>query len=150
MIRSRAVGFLVALAVLTAGIWAAENPQAKSLHEQIHALKAEEKATVKAIRDWYDSFIKRDKLSEEDLRAEQKVLKKQEEDLLAVATTPDARKEIRAHYNSLRDLLKPGIKLDSATIKQLRELEKAHKTQVANTYKAKIAELEATAKQLKK
>jgi hypothetical protein len=148
MIRSRAAGSLVALAVLTAGACAAENPQVKALHEQIHALKDEERATVKVIRAWYDGFIKRDKLTEEVLKAERKLLLRQEEGLLSVATTSEARKEIRTHYNSLREFLREDIKLDKDVIKQLRELEKAHETYVANAYKAKIAELEAAAKLL--
>jgi hypothetical protein len=148
MIRIRAIGSLVALAVLLTGARAAENPQVKALHDQIHALKAEEKATVKTIHAWYDGFIKRDKVTEDDLREERKALLKQEEALLSVATTPEARQDIRAHFETLRGLLKADIKLDKTVIKQLRDLEKAQETQVANAYKAKIAELEAAAKLL--
>jgi hypothetical protein len=148
MIRIRSVGSLVALAVLMTGARAAENPQVKALHEQIAVLKAEEKATVKALHAWYDGFVKRDKFSEEVLREERKVLLKQEEALVSVATTPEARKDIRAHFESLRGLLKADIKLDRVAIKQLRELEKAQETYVANAYKFKIAELEAAAKLL--
>jgi hypothetical protein len=148
MIRIRSLGSLVALAVLLTGARAAENPQVKALHEQIAALKAEEKTTVKTLRAWYDGFIKRDKLSEEVLREERSALLKQEEALVSVAPTPEARKDIRAHFDTLRGLLKADVKLDAAVIKQLRELEKVQETHVANAYKAKIAELEAAAKLL--
>jgi hypothetical protein len=147
-IRIRSIGSVVALTVLMTGARAAENPQVKALHEQIAVLKAEEKATVKAIHAWYDGFIKRDKLSEEALREERAALLKQEEALLSVAITPEARQDIRAHFETLRGLLKADIKLDKTVIKQLRDLEKAQGTQVANAYKAKIAELEAAAKLL--
>jgi hypothetical protein len=147
-IRIRSIGALVALTVLLTGARGAENPQVKALHEQIAALKAEEKATVKTIHAWYDGFIKRDKLSEDALREERKVLLKQEEALVSVAPTPEARKDIRAHFETLRGVLKADIKLDKAVIKQLRDLEKAQETYIGNAYKAKIAELEAAAKLL--
>ena len=56
------------------------------------------------------------------------------------------RKAVQAQYESIRGILKVDGKIDAAVIKELRQLEKAHETVVANAYKAKIAELHAAAK----
>jgi hypothetical protein len=144
----RLLGSLVAVAVLAASLTAAENPQVAAIHNQIKALKAEEKVTLKTIHAWYESFIKRDKFTGAVLLQERKVLAKQEQELLAVAATPEAKNEIRAHYDALRALLREDSKIDAAVIRKLRQMEKAHETYVGNAYKSKIHDLEAQAKTL--
>ena len=146
MFRLRFTSALAALVVFTAGLSAADNPTVKAIKAQIQTLKAQEKVTKKAVHDWYEGFIKRDSLSEDVMRAERKVLLAQEEDLLAVTSDPTARTNIKAHYETLRGYLRTDIKLDAAAKKQLGELRKVQETFIANSYKAKIAELELAAK----
>ena len=59
----RTVISLAALASVCVVLAAAENPQVAAIHEQIKVLRAEESATLKNIHAWYESFIKRDKLT---------------------------------------------------------------------------------------
>jgi hypothetical protein len=125
---------------------AAGNPQVEAIHEQIKLLKAEEKVTVKEIHDWYGSIIKRDKWDEKVVAEEQKILKKQEDALTAVAQDKAARKAIHEQYDALRGLLRVGGKLDAETAKKLKALEKAHEKYVSEAYKGKIALLEEEAK----
>ncbi|HEX5270645.1 MAG TPA: hypothetical protein VFW33_09175, partial [Gemmataceae bacterium] len=126
------IASLVALGVLCAALPAADNAQVKAIHEEIKVLRAEEKVTLKTIHEWYEAFIKRDKLTREVLIEERKILKRQEEALLSVAATEAARKAVHAHYDSLRALLREDTKIDTATIRELRRLEKLHATYVAD------------------
>jgi len=142
----RVLASLVVLGVACGVGAAAENPQVAAIHEKIKELRAAEKVTLKEIHAWYESFIKRDKFTAEVMREERKVLKAQEDALLAVATTNDARDAIRKQYESMRAFLKEDIKLDAAAIRELRALEKAHETHVATSYKAAILALEEQAK----
>jgi hypothetical protein len=140
------VASLVVLGVLCSALPAADNPQVKAIQEEIKVLKAEEKVTVKNIHAWYESFIKRDKLTKEVVLEERKVLKKQEEALLSIAATEEARKVVHAQYDGLRALLKEDTKIDTEVIRELRRLEKLHETYVGDVYKSKIVVLEAAAK----
>jgi hypothetical protein len=142
----RAIASLVALGVVCTALQAGENAQVKAIHEEIKLLRAEEKVTLKTIHAWYESFIKRDKLTAEVVLEERKILAKQEEALLSVATTAADRKAIRAHYDTLRAILRADNKIDAEVIRELRRLEKAHETYVRDVYKAKILTLEAAAK----
>jgi hypothetical protein len=146
MVRGRLGVALLALVVLTANLSAADNPTVKAIKQQIEALKAQEKVTKKAVHDWYEGFLKRDKVSEEVAAAERKILAAQESELLAVTTDPEARKAIKAQYDSLREYLKVGIKLDEAARKKIVEMRKAHEAHISAAYKIKIAELELAAK----
>jgi hypothetical protein len=137
---------LVVLGVVCVVASRANNPEVTAIHEQIKALRAEEKVTVKAIHDWYEGLIKRDKLTAEVLREERNALKKQEDALLSVAATKEARAAIKEHYDKIRALLREDSKLDAEAIRELRRLEKAHETAVANAYKSKILMLEELAK----
>lgn len=142
----RWLGSLTAAAILAAHLTAAENPQVAEIHNQIKALKAEEKATIKAIHAWYDSFIKRDKYTGAVLREERNALARQEDQLLGVSAAAESKKEIHAHYDALREILRDDGKIDAVAIRQLRKLEKEHETYVSNAYKSKIQALEAEAK----
>jgi hypothetical protein len=142
----RSIAALVILGVVCTALPAAENLKVKAIHEEIKLVKAEEKATLKAIHAWYESFIKSDKLTDEMVQEERRILKKQEDALLSVATTETARKAIHAHYDSIRAFLRVDHKIDAEAIRELRHLEKAHETHVAEAYKAKVLVLEAVAK----
>jgi hypothetical protein len=63
-----------------------------------------------------------------------------------VAGSEEARTAIRKQYESLRGLLKEGIKLDAATVRELRAMEKTQETAVGNVYKSAILILEEQAK----
>jgi hypothetical protein len=121
---------------------AAGNPAADALRQQIKALKAQERAAVKAIEAQYDAVIRGDRLGEKELFARRRALDEQEKQALAVATTSEAKDQIRATYGALRKSLSGQIKLDASQIAQLRAQKKAVVSQVAGPYKAKIAELE--------
>jgi hypothetical protein len=142
----RVIASLVALGILCSALPAADNPQVKAIHEEIKVLKAEEKVTVKDIHAWYETFIKRDKLTKEVVAEERKVLKKQEDALLSVAATAEVRKAVRAHYDSLRAILSEDKKIDAEAIRELRRLEKLHETYIADVYKSKVLVLEEAAK----
>jgi predicted MPP superfamily phosphohydrolase len=142
----RMIASLVALGVLCTALPAGENPQVKVIHEEIKVLKAEEKVTLKTIHAWYESFIKRDKLTKEVVDEERKILKKQEEALLSIAATAEARKVVHAQYDGLRALLRADSKIDAEVVRELRRLEKNHETYVGDVYKSKILVLESAAK----
>jgi hypothetical protein len=126
------------------------NPDVAALRKEITALRAQEKATVKAIQTQYDTLIKADKLSEEVIASERAALAKQESELLAVATTKEDKDAIRARCETLRGVLKNGGKLDAQQINVLRA-EKAAIVKVVNaTYKGKVQEIEAAIKTLEK
>jgi hypothetical protein len=137
---------LVVLGVFCSLVLAAGNPEVTAINEQIKALKAEEKVTLKTVHAWYEGMIKRDKLTAEVLHEERTALKKQEDALLSVAANDAEKAAIKKQYDGIRALLKEDGKLDAAAIRELRALEKAHETTIANAYKSKIQALEALAK----
>jgi hypothetical protein len=137
---------LMVLGIACGASFAAPNPQVAAIREKIKVLRAEEKVVRKEIHAWYDSFIKGDKLTAEALRLERKALKKQEDALVAVAGSEEARTAIRKQYDAVRALLREDIKLDAATIRELRALEKTQQTAVGNVYKSAILILEEQAK----
>jgi uncharacterized protein involved in exopolysaccharide biosynthesis len=136
---------------LFAGVLAAaENPEIKALHKQIEVLRAQEKATVQAVRTRYETAIKGERLSEEVLARERKALAQQESDLLSVASTQEDKDVIRNRYETLRSALFNGIKIDSKQIAALRAEENALSKVISASYRAKIRELEAAIKVLEK
>jgi hypothetical protein len=137
---------LAAWGALCLAVSAAENPQVAAIHDQIKTLRAEEKVTLKTVHAWYEGIIKQDKLTAAVLLQQRKDLKKQEDGLLALATTESAKEAIHKHYDSIRAVLREDSKLDAKAIGELRKLEHAHEKQLAETYKAKIQALEAAAK----
>jgi hypothetical protein len=141
----RVFASLVALCVLCTPLFAGP-AEVKAIQADIKVLKEEEKVTLKTIHAWYETFIKRDKLTAEVVREERVVLKKQEDALIAVATTEEARKVVHAQYDGIRALLKEDSKIDAEVIRELRRLEKLHETYVADVYKSKILFLEEAAK----
>lgn len=150
MLHVRIPGSVIVLAMVGIQALASGNPDVAALHKEITALRAQEKATVKAIQTQYDTLIKADKLSEQVLATERKSLAKQESELLSVATTTEDKDAIKARYDTLRGVLKNGGKLDAEQIKVLRA-EKAAIVKVVNaTYKGKIQEIEAAIKVLEK
>jgi hypothetical protein len=140
------IASLVALGVLCTALPAADNPQVKAIQEEIKVLKAEEKVTVKNIHAWYEAFIKRGKLTKEVVLEERAVLKKQEDALLSIAATEEARKVVHAQYDGIRALLREGTAIEGEVLRELRRLEKVHETYVGDVYKSKIVVLEAAAK----
>jgi len=146
----RLPGSLIILMLVGIQALAENNPDVAALRKEITALRAQEKATVKAIQTQYDTLIKADRLSEEVLATERKALAKQESELLSVATTKEDKDAIRARYETLRGLLKNGGKLDAQQINVLRA-EKVSIVKVVNAaYKGKVQEIEATIKALEK
>jgi hypothetical protein len=137
---------LAAVGVLCPILSAASNPQVALIHEQIKLMKAEEKTTLTNIQAWYEGMVKRDKLTAAVIEEERKNLKAQEDALLSKAATEMDKAAIHAHFDGLRVYLKEDYKMDAAAIKELRALEKTHKTHVATVYKAQIQNLEAAAK----
>jgi hypothetical protein len=143
MTRLNILGACAALAVLAGGLTAAENPAIATLKKEVAALKAQEKATVQAIHAHYDAIIKRDKVTEEVLIKERHAVHLQEEQLLAMATTEEEKRLIRARYDEVRAILSTDIKMDAKTIERLREMRHAHIKQVEAAYRARIKNLEA-------
>jgi hypothetical protein len=143
MTRRSVVAAFGALALLTAGIAAAESATVSNLKKEIAALKAEEKVVTKAIHAQYDAMINRDKVTEKILEQERAAVHRQEKQLLAVAQTDAERKAIRAQYDEIRALLTLDIKLDAKTIERLRAMRHAHIKHVEAAYNGKIKFLES-------
>ncbi len=137
---------LVVLGVACGVGAAAENPQVAAIHEKIKELRAQEKVVLKEVHAWYEGFIKRDKVTEEVMREDRRVLKAQEDSLLAVATTEEARAAIRKQFESMRALLRVDIKIDAEVIRELRALEKSHEKYIADNYKAAVLALDEQAR----
>jgi uncharacterized protein involved in exopolysaccharide biosynthesis len=146
----KAMRSLVVILLLSIRLEAAENPEIKALHKEIDALRAQEKAVLKAIRSQYETYVKIDKLSEKELVAERDALDKQEKELLAVATTSEDRAAVKAQYGTLRDALGKGAKLDAKEIQAIRAQEKAHTKLISAAFKAKVQEIEAAIQILEK
>jgi hypothetical protein len=137
---------LVLLGVLGSVALAGENPQVAAIHEQIKVVNAEKKVTLKNMHAWYETVIKRDKFTGAVILEDRKILKAQEDTLLALTADETTRKAIHEHYDGVRGLLKEGTAIDNAAVKELRRMEKVHETIVGDAYKIKVAELEALAK----
>ena len=120
----------------------ASNPAVDQIRAQIRALRNEERAVVKNIEASYDSIVRRDRLAEHQLIALRRALKQQEEQYLAIASTPQEREQIRAQFESLRKALLGEIRMDANLIHQLRTQEHAQIRLVQALYRARIAELE--------
>jgi hypothetical protein len=137
---------LVLLGVFCSAALAADNPQVAAIHEQIKVVNAEKKVTLKNMHAWYDAVVKRDKFTGAVILEDRKVLKAQEDTLLALTADEATRKAIHEHYDGVRGLLREGNAIDNAAIKELRRMEKVHETVVGDAYKVRVAELEAAAK----
>ena len=70
--------------VILAGNLYAEKPNTKPLHDQINALRKQEKATIAAIRAQYHNILHRDRVEESVLIKEREALLIQEKELLAI------------------------------------------------------------------
>jgi hypothetical protein len=143
MVHLRLVATALVLAGFTASLSANENGVIAALRNEIKVLRAQEKATVRAIHLQYDAMIKRDKVAEQVLEQERRALAIQEKELLAVATTTEQKDEIRIRYETLRAALNTDIKLDAKQIDQLRRSEHAHIKYVEMAYNAKVKMLES-------
>lgn len=143
MTRRSVVIAFGALALLTAGIAAAESAAVANLKKEIAALKAEEKVVTKAIHAQYDAMINRDKISEKVLEQERAAIHKQEKNLLAVAQTEAEKKAIRAQYDEIRGVLTTDIRIDAKLIERLRAMRHAHIKHVEAAYAGKIKFLES-------
>jgi hypothetical protein len=150
MLHVRIPGSVVVLVMVGIQAFAGGNPDVAALRKEVTALRAQEKATVKAIQAQYDTLIKADKLSEEILIAQRKALPKQESELMAVATTTEDKDAIKTRYELLRGLLKNGTKLDAQQINALRAEKTATVKVVGAAYRGKVQELEAAIKVLEK
>jgi len=142
MYRLKMVAAVVVMVGVAASV-SAENNAIATLRKEIQALRAQEKAAVKAIHAQYDGMIKRDKVEEHVLAQERHALAVQEKELLAVATSPEQKDAIRAQYDKLRAALTAGIKMDAKLIEQLRHAEHAHIKHVEAAFNAKVKMLEA-------
>ncbi len=147
---------LVAIGALATLAAAAETPAHAQLEAQIKATEAEIKVlheqrdvTLKRVLGWYTAVIKHDVITAEILYAERKELAAQEDLLLAVAKTEEARKAIHARYDGIRALLRVDSKLDHAAIEKLEALRTEHKLEIHAAYDSKIEFLKAEVEALK-
>jgi len=102
----------------------------------------EEGITLKAIKARYDAIVRRERLTERELRRERAEITKYEEQALALTSSPSERKEIRRIYDSLRRYLTKGVKLEEREIRQIRDKERGHVKHVKDLYAARIRQLE--------
>jgi hypothetical protein len=139
-------GFGLLVFSILAAVSTASNPQVDAINAKIKALKVERSTTLHNVHTFYTKFIRRDRFTEEILAAERQVLLAQEEQLLAVTSNPKIRKNIVAHYESLRAYLRIGGALGEVEIARLKLLRAAHEDYVRNNYDAQIAFLQTQAK----
>jgi hypothetical protein len=136
---------LVLSCVLTfaaSGVVLANNPQVAVLRQEVKNLRAEEGTIVKVIKAQYKQIINFAKLNERELGQLRKELAAQEHQYLSLTANKAQKTSIRGNYEQLRKVLGGEMKLDAASIRQLREQEAAHVRLVQTVYKAKILELE--------
>jgi hypothetical protein len=114
-----------------------------ALRKQVGALRTQEKAYVQAIHNQFETIINRDKLSEEVLIQERKLLAKQEAQLVAAAVTEADKEAIRLRFEAIRNALHTDIKLDAQQIKILRAEEHQLIERVKLTYNAAVKHVEA-------
>src|SRR5438270_10289287 len=141
MLRVGTGGLCAALIVV--GLASADSrPAVTALRNQIKTLRHDESVVVKAIQARYRAIRRRDRLTEQELRHERAEIRRQEEQALALATSPTERHQIRANYDALRRALTRGIKLEEREIRHLADHERAHIRHVKALYAARIHEIE--------
>jgi hypothetical protein len=128
--------------LIVVGLASADSQPVTALRNQIKALRAEEKAIIKAIEARYRAIKRRDRLTEKELRHERAEIKRQEEQALALATSPKEREQIQTTYDALRRALTRGIKLEEREIRLLTDHERAHIRHLRALYAARIRQLE--------
>jgi hypothetical protein len=148
MTRLSFVAAIGTLVVLTTGLSAAENSKVAALRAEIKSLRAQEKNMIKAIEAHYDSIIRRDRLSEKELEELRHQIHKQEDAMLAVATTEEQKAAIHARFDEIRHFLSRDIHLDAAQINKLKEMRHAHVEHVKHVVNAKVRILEEEIKVL--
>src|SRR5438270_13894871 len=121
MIRNSVIACAAAVTILSVAATAAD-PRVEAVRAQIRALRAQEPAIIKAVKERYDLILKRDKLSEAVLRQQRLALREEENQLLAVAATEEQSAAIRLRYERLRKYVGGEIKLDEAEIKQIHQM----------------------------
>jgi hypothetical protein len=131
------------LALVAGQAAAADNPQVTALKNEIKTIKAQKEATIKAIKESYAPVIRRDRFVEEELIILRKALLREEEALLAIATSEADKVAIHELYDSIRAILRVDTKIDASIIRKLHEMESNQVKLVRAQYDAKIKQLEA-------
>jgi hypothetical protein len=149
MIRTSVVASFAALTVVSVSATAAD-PRVETMRAEIRALRAQEPAILRAVRERYDLIVKREKLSEAALRQQRQVLKQEEEQLLAVSATAEEKAAVGTRYERLRKYMGGEIKLDEAEVKQIHLMRDAHVRQIRAAFSAKIKGMEAEMRALEK
>jgi hypothetical protein len=131
------------VALVVVGVASADSkPAVTALRNQINALRKEEGITIKAIRARYEAIIRRDRLTEKELRHERAEVTRHEEQALALATSAADQQQIRKVYDALRHYLSKKVRLEEREIRWLRDHERAHVQHVKNLYAGAIRQLE--------
>lgn len=124
----------------------ANDPRVDRIHQQIRALREEEKITIQHIREHYKAIIGHKKMDERQKERLRKALLEEERLALSHARGEEHREKIRAHYNHLRRVLSGEIRLDDKAIRGLREREVEHIRHIEAVYHHRIRELEEAIK----
>ncbi len=124
----------------------ANDPRVDPIHQQIKALREEEKITIQHIREHYKAIIGNKKMDERHKERLRKTLLEEERLALSHARGEEHREKIRAHYHYLRRVLSGEIRLDDKTIRRLRDQEGEHIRHIEAVYNHKIRELEESIK----
>ncbi|MBI1915988.1 MAG: hypothetical protein HYS12_14820 [Planctomycetes bacterium] len=149
MLRVGTSGLCVALVVV--GLASADSkPAVTELRNQIKALRKEEGAILKAIKSRYEAIIRRDRLTEKELRHERAEITSHEDQALALATSSTEREQIRKVYDALRQYLTKAVRLEEREIRLLRDHERAHVKHVKALYAARIRHLEQEIRMLER
>jgi hypothetical protein len=119
-----------------------QKPQIVALRLQIKELQVEEKTVLKAIRMQYESILQENKLSKSQRDEIKAALRKEEKDLLALATSTDEKEAIREQFQLLLQVLSGEVQLDKEVIDKIKKQEKAQLALVRAIFKAKIKELQ--------
>jgi len=136
------------LAILVASGWALANHKAEidAARKQIKTIRNQETAYVKAIKVRYQAAIKQTHRTEEQLIKERAALKKEEDTLLALATSEADKEKIRTEYDLLRGTLRTDVKIDHKVIDALHAQENALVQRVQTVCRAQVKQLEAQIK----
>jgi len=149
MIRRSVIASAALLTIVSLAATAAD-PRVEAMRVQIRALRAQEPAVVRAVRDRYDLILKREKLTEAVLRQQRQALKAEENELLSLAANEEQATAVRLRYERLRKYLAGEIKLDEAEVKQVHQMRDLHVRQIKAAFQAKIKTLELEMRVLEK
>jgi len=131
------------VALVVVGLASADSkPGVNALRDQISALRKEEGATINAIKARYRAILRRDRLTETELRIERAEVRKQEEVALALASSATERDQIRTVYDGLRRYLTRAVRLEEREIRLLTDQEHNLIRQIRGLYTARIRQLE--------